>query len=384
MPFFSADLVFPILSAPIPNGVIHTDAQGKIIAIGTAADFPGAEIQLHEGALVPGFVNAHCHLELSHLKGKIPKGSGLVDFILAVQQFRNTDPEEIQEAMKHADKQLHREGIVAIGDISNGSSSFDIKRQSKLYYHTFIELLGFTPERAPGILEQGEKLLNQLGDLPGSLTAHAPYSVSSALFKGIAKRSERLSVHNQECLAEATFFERAAGDFTRLYSTFGIDISFFKAPGTNSIQHYLPLLKDTPKLQLVHNTFSSAGDLAFASKIHPHLFWCLCLNANLYIEKRVPNLPLFDALDKQMTIGTDSLAANHSLSMLDELKTIQQHFPEAGLEKSLRWATYNGAVFLGIENRFGTLAPGKQPGIVHISHLNKGQLTDQSSSRRLL
>src|SRR5690606_21004967 len=108
----------------------------------------GKPIRRYSGIITPGFVNAHCHLELSHLLGLIPKRTGLVPFLQQVMSSRASDEDTIQRAMEAADQQLYANGVVAVGDHANSAISAAVKKSSKVHYHTFIEVLGFDPDQA--------------------------------------------------------------------------------------------------------------------------------------------------------------------------------------------------------------------------------------------
>ncbi len=370
MRYITADYIFPVTSTPIKNGVIELTDDGTIVSLQTTHTTQ-QPLEYYEGCIVPGFVNAHCHLELSHLRGKLPKYTGLIDFIIAVQQHRNTSNEEIQAAIQQAETEMQQNGIVAVGDISNTANSFSVKSSSSLYYHTFIELLGFNPANATTILATGKTLQESAttAGLPNSITAHAPYSVSDTLFRDIAQHSHLLTVHNQESAAENLFFEQKQGDFLRLYQHFGLSIDYFTATSNSSLQSYLTHIPKNKKLQLVHNTFTTVSDSAFAHQSHSDIYWCLCPNANLYIENRLPNLTHFLPYSNYITIGTDSLASNNQLDILSELLTIHQQFPDIAFATLLQWATYNGAKFLGIEHQYGSIEAGKKPGLLLLKNV---------------
>ena len=164
-----------------------------------------------------------------------------------------------------------------------------------------------------------------------------------------------------------------------------MDTSFFKPSGKSSLQTYFQKLEKAAQVILVHNTFTKQADINFIkqSRDAETVWFCLCANANLYIENALPPLDLFCKNACNMVIGTDSLASNHSLSLLDEMKTIQQHFPTVGLEEMLRWATQNGAKALQMDDALGNLQPGKKPGLVLIENLENGRLGNGTSVRRL-
>lgn len=368
--YISASYIYPVSAAPLKDGVIAIDSNGLIKEILTAAEAASkgiTDITYYKGALVPGFVNTHCHLELSHLKGKIAKHTGLPGFVEQVIRQRQAEEAEVIAAMEEADRKMYENGIVAVGDISNKLISKEVKEISGIYYHTFIEAMGFNPVKAEEIIKAAAELKHAFKPLSASIVPHAPYSVSDELFQQIRIEGEKnhdlISIHNQETPDENAFFEGKTGSFLKLYQFLGLNIDFFEATGKTSLISYLPKLSTTQKTLLVHNTFTSKADLDFASAHHPSLYWCLCPNANLYIEDKLPELKRLQDANVKITLGTDSLASNDQLSIIEEMKTLQDHF-KISFEELLKWATWNGAAFLGIEDQFGSLAVGKTPGIV--------------------
>lgn len=362
--YFSADWIFPVNAPPIKNGVVITKDNGEVVNLLTEKESKDLNIQKYEGAIVPGFINTHCHLELSHMLGQIPEKTGLVEFVKRIIKSRQSSEQQIKSAMEIADKQMFDNGIVAVGDISNQTISKETKFKSNIYYHTFVEAMGFNPERAEAIMNHSKEIKNGFSPLPASIVPHAPYSVSPELFKLINAAVEDgsfISIHNQETGEENAFFKNKKGGFLDLYDFLGLDIEFFKPMGKSSLQSFLPYLNNQRTL-LVHNTVSNNEDIDFAKKTNPDLYWCLCPNANLYIEDKLPDTDLLIDGKVKITLGTDSLASNHQLNILAEMKTLQ-HAKNINFEKLLSWATINGADFLGIEKDFGTIEVGKTPGL---------------------
>lgn len=370
MRFLTADIIYPISQNPINNGLIVLDDVGKIVdVLFSDKGIEKTNIEKHRGIISPGFVNAHCHLELSHLKGLIPEKTGIVNFAGHVIGKRNSISEDLkQEAIRLADEEMQRNGIVAVGDISNDDSTIEVKAKSKIHYHTFIELIGFNPANAQKIYDAGIELRNKYSNknLVATLAPHAPYSVSLELMSLIVKENDGKSttIHNQESKAENEFFEKGTGDFIKLYESLGSSIDYFKPTTKSALQSYLQHLVSNKNLALVHNTFSSEEDIQFAEKLSSNLFWCLCPNANMYIEQSLPNAPLLMQNNCKIVMGTDSLASNHQLSITDELNKLINQFSTISINQALGWATLNGAEFLGIQNEFGSIEKGKKPGLV--------------------
>ena len=388
MKSFTADYVFPVYADPIKNGTVTVDDDGKIISVSDTAPKTGPPPERLGGIITPGFINAHCHLELSHMLGKVSPKTGLVEFIKNILKQRGADNAAIIAAAEKADNDMYENGIVAVGDISNNSITAPVKAASKLYYHTFVEILGFLPSQADENFDKALTVLNEFKPQPSSLTPHAPYSVSKELFRLIKKYSDTgnnlLSIHNQECEDENKFYRYKLGGFNDLYEYFGTDTSHFKPQARNSLQSIIPLLTSKQEILMVHNTCTNLKDIYFLKRFDRKINWCFCPNANLYIEDRLPKINLFIDQGFNITLGTDSLASNTSLSILSEMLTIQHKFPAIDTATLVEWATLNGAKFLGIDSDMGTLEPGKTPGLNLITGLDGLKLTPESKVKRLI
>lgn len=365
MRFLKADKLFDGTRFLPSGSVLAVHDDGCIEGILNETALEKGQVEILEGILTPGFVNTHCHLELSHLKDKIPPNQGLVDFALGVIKTRNSLPETEQlNAMQLADKAMHEAGIVLVGDISNTTLSSAIKANSAIFYHTFVELIGLNPTRANDVLANGEKIIAAFhqNQLSASLAPHAPYSTSLELIKRIGMYNAALqapeSIHNQEAEAENTFLQDKSGDFNRLYQTLGIPIDWFHPEAKTSFQYYSKVLHRDVLHILVHNTFMNAEDIRLLERLNTCI--CFCPGANLYIEGKLPSLELFNA--DTFCIGTDSLASNYQLDVLAELNIILEtsNFSD---EQCLKAITSNGARSLKQENRFGRFEKHKRPGV---------------------
>jgi cytosine/adenosine deaminase-related metal-dependent hydrolase len=390
MKIFRADYVFPVCADPIKNGVVIVDDTGRIISVTDhiPPDAVNEPVEQLKGIISPGFVNTHCHVELSHLKDKLATKTGLVNFIKDVQLYRNAESPDVEKAAAEADQTMYDNGIVAVGDISNSNITVDIKAKSKMYYHTFVEVFGFAPDKATDVFNNALALMDEFKSQACSITPHAPYSVSKELFKLIKKYSDSgknlLSIHNQECEDENKFYRYKLGSFNELYAHFGMDISYFKPQARNSLQSIIPLLTSRQDILMVHNTCTNLKDIYFIKRFDRKINWCFCPNANLYIEGILPKIDLFLDQGFNITLGTDSLASNSKLCILSEMRTIQQKFTNISITTLLQWATINGATFLGIDKEKGTIEPGKTPGLNLITGLDDLKITADTKVRRLI
>ena len=390
----TADFVFPITESPIRDAVVVVDEDDKIVKIAERDEFDVSELEVFEGIICPGFVNAHCHLELSHLKGKIEKHTGLPEFILRLQSRRDTvKKEKIRYAVKEAESRMIESGIVVVGDTCNSIDSFEQKTQGNIRYYNFIEAYGFIPEKANKVFEEAYEIyqtLDEVYGLTGTVTPHAAYSVSEDLFHLISSVNDYsetpISIHNQESEEENNLYIAKAGGFIDFYQKLGIDIDFFQPTGLTSLKSFFQWLPNMNKIQLVHNTYTTKDEIIWAMEINKNIHWCLCPNANLYIENQLPDIQAFIDTGAKVTIGTDSLASNTELSVLDELKTIAEHFPNVPLKTLLKWATVNGAEFLGYQLETGTIEAGKTPGLNLITNVDYRnlRLTKESEVEKLV
>jgi aminodeoxyfutalosine deaminase len=358
------------------NGLLVLDDQNKLEAIlenEQIDSVPKDKIECFAGALVPGFVNAHCHLELSYLKNKIPEKKGLDGFIKAIELHKSDVIELIEQAAYDADAAMYRNGIVAVGDICNTAHTVSVKNKSALYYHNFIETYAFNPGKANTVFNQAQIIQQTYlnNNLVASITPHAPYSVSYELFKLIdTMNANIISMHNQESEAENTLFQSKSGKLLDRLNYFGIPTNHFKATGLNALASVIPYLNPQHVFILVHNTVSTAIDIEWMNNYANHVYWCFCPKANLYIENQLPNYELFKSNHCKITIGTDSLASNNSLDIQDEIKTILRHNKHYDLSDLIEAACINGAKALKIDNKYGSFEIGKQPGV------NEWQLED--------
>lgn len=374
----SADLIFPLSSPPVEKGIILLDDHQKIIKILKPGE-EGYDLSNSEylnGWIVPGWINAHGHLELSHLKNKIPEKSGLDNFVDNLMAIRSASQDEIENAMVAADEEMRKNGIVFSGDISNGSISFSIKEKSLIEYYTFIERFGFDATIASNVFQTGKNtqriLQKNKKNNRGNLSIHAPYSISEKLFdlilKDIGNDGGILSVHNQESISETTFFLNGNGEMLDRMLRMGLPVSKWNAPGISSMKWMLKKIPADIRCLFVHNTYTRQDDLIEA--IGKDVWFCMCPGANLFIEDRLPDIDLFREKGVKIVIGTDSLASNFQLDILEELKIVSKAYPHIPVEELFSWGSLHGAEFYNCVDRYGSIEPGKKPGLVLIKQVD--------------
>lgn len=387
---FKADYLFTGKDFVNDENILITDDLGEVIDLIDIKD-AGEEIETFKGIISPGFINAHCHLELSHLKNLIPEKTGLIEFVFKVISERHFSEDDILEGIAKAENEMLHNGIIAVGDICNNYLSSGQKIKRNLRYYNFVEVSGWLPEIAHLRFQKSKEIYSDFEkhNLPSSIVPHAPYSVSENLWKEMIPffRGKTVTIHNQESPEEDLFFMEGKGDFTKMYKMMNIDNSFYKAKKIRSVESYFEKFSSAASVILVHNTFTKQEDIDFIKLHKPKnqlVSFCFCPNANLYIENKLPSIDMFLKNDANIILGTDSLASNHQLSILEEIKTILKNFPQIKTETLLKWATINGAKALQMENKLGTFEKGKKPGVILIENEDEGKITFDSKINRLM
>lgn len=373
---FAAHYIFDGHSL-IKNAILIVSDYGKVLSIEPfIAKKELAGVEFINGLICPGFINAHTHLELSFLKGKLISKGGMEDFIQQMKQVNRKVNSHKIEAAKSADREMLDEGIVACGDIVNTDLTFSIKAQSSIYYHNFIELYSLDDLRSDEIFYQGYKLYIALNEFSKSITYHAPYSVSYQLFKKISEhnklRNDICSIHVFEAMHEELLIKQwqtGNWQWSKSYSQTVIE----QIPFEN-------------RVLFVHNTFITDSLFNFICQNFKQRAWVLCPASNMFIENHLPPLHILIKDKDNICIGTDSYASNYRLSILNELKILSSYFPEIMLIDWLKMATFQGAKALNIQDKYGTFKIGTTPGVLALMDLDLPQLklTDETYVKRLI
>lgn len=366
---FSAQYVITNSSPLLKRAVINTEDDGTVTSVEDTAGELREEhsVEFYNGIIIPGFVNCHCHLELSHLKGSAEQGSGLDGFLEHIRSTRAANIDSIVKSAYSADNDMYKEGISLCADICNTSETFTLKKESSISYINLLEVFGIDPEKAPGRFDEIMKVSENASEmnLPFSLVPHSAYSMSLTLLrllKGKSKNNKVTSIHFMETSLEKEFLENHSGPMMTSFMRSGLLPSRFETV-KNHTEAVLNEVTQAGNLILVHNTFADRKTIRAVMK-RENLYWCLCPNSNIYIEKTIPPVNLLLEEGCEIVIGTDSLASNSRLSIIDELKTLQLNFPSLSIDTLIAWATINGAKALGETDRFGKIERGKKPGLL--------------------
>ena len=388
----AAEFVYTLdCDQPIKNGYVEYDAEnGTVLGVGQCE----AGEQVQPGAIVPGFVNCHCHIELSHLYKKFRKGTGMAGFIDQINELRDWAGAEVkaQLVQEWMDK-MWAAGVSAMADISNDDSSFDVKKSHDMYTRTFLEVFGSEPHMCEGVMEE-VTALNATADQAGidaAPTPHSCYTMSPELLSasaaaGLAKGF--LSYHSQESQEEEDLLRTGSGAMYENRRRSGMSTP--PVTGESSLKYFIQRLASavpapySQHILLVHNVCLTQDDIDAAKKVMDNVYWTVCPLSNIFIHNALPPIPLMRSNGLDIMLGTDSLSSNDDLDMVKEMFCIHQNFPEVPMSEILEWATLNGARFLKKDDVIGSLEVGKKPGIVRINNIDEnGCVTAASSSERI-
>lgn len=353
----------PVSRPPIPGGRVAVEG-GRVVWVGAAGDPGEPRGEAHDlgtGVLLPGLVNAHCHLELSHLAG-LDRGvsGGLVPWVETLMARRGeTDAEGVRAAIRKAIRQLESTGTVAVGDVSNAMAHLDLLEASGLRAVVFYELLGFDPARADAILAGADEVLALSLASPlrtrVALAAHAPYSVSPALFAGLAARGGPAALHLAESPAESRFVAAGDGEWRAFLDRRGLGAVPFQASGRSPVA-YADGLGALPAGTVCAHCVQV--DEADCWTLAARGVWvALCPRSNRALQTGTAPVPRMMAAGVRLCLGTDSLASAPTLDLLEEMALLQEQFPDLDPAAIVRMGTEGGARALGLDG-LGAIAPG--------------------------
>jgi cytosine/adenosine deaminase-related metal-dependent hydrolase len=358
----AASWVLPVDGPPIRDGRVAVE-RGRVVWVGSAEDAaaPGGAIRdLGPGVLLPGLVNAHCHLELSHLRGAAPRGRGFVPWVEGVVAARDRfDEEEVAAATVEAATSLATRGTVAVGDVSNRLAHLDALGEAGLRAVVFLELLAWDPARAEETATWAEEQRAAAPPVEGvevRLAVHALHSVSPELLGRLVDGGGVGAVHLAESPEESRFLERGDGAWSEFLVRRGLGHVRFTPPGTSPVRYAEALDLLHPALVAAHGVQVDDADREILARRGASVALCPRSNRNLGVGRA--DVPALLAAGVRLGLGTDSLASVETLDVLDDAVLLARQFPEIDPAAIVRMATAGGAEALGLED-LGTLAPGK-------------------------
>jgi cytosine/adenosine deaminase-related metal-dependent hydrolase len=377
VPQYRAAWLLPISQPPIRDAWLRTD-RGRIIAFGHSrpGDFTADdEIDLGEVAVLPGLVNAHTHLELSWMRGRIPETDDFDGWIRRIIQLKNEavqHGDKVAAAIEHAIREARSFGTTLVGDITNTFATSRPLKAHGMAGVVFHEVLGFRSEDAARLMQEAiERLQSEpASDLVRhSLAPHAPYSVSPALFGLIRAALQRdpfacSSVHLGESAAEIEFLKHGTGACRTALEQMGKWDASWVAPHCNPVEYLdrMGLIDD--RILIVHGVQFGALELQRLAAKGATIV--TCPRGNMRTGAGTPPIEEFFDSGARVAIGTDSLASVPDLNIFSELVEMRRLAPALPARVLLESATINGARALGFEADFGTIDSGKRDTLIAV------------------
>lgn len=347
------------VQGPVPRGA----ARGEIvIAVGKRADLEArfGPSERRDAILLPALVNAHLHLEVSHLGGKVPGGDGLPAWIGRFVRTRASLPEsQADPAMEEAADQLLRFGVAAVGDVTNTLASLGPLARRGICGSLYHEVFGATPARIEEALARARAARAAAPRPPPGLrivtSPHATYSTHHETLARLLAEGPA-SIHLAEDPAERALLASGEGPFAAVLAM--MDGRPADIPRARSAVALVAPSLHAGNLA-VHCVDLDRADVALLARSGAAV--ALCPRSNAHIGGRVPNLPGLLAAGISLAVGTDSLASSPSLSPLAEVAALHRAFPEVPADRLVTLA-WNGAA-VGAP-WVGRLSPGFAPGVI--------------------
>jgi aminodeoxyfutalosine deaminase len=372
--------LLPIADRPLLNGWVAID-RGRIAAVGRAgASLPLRDeaplVDLGAHAVLPALVNAHTHLELSWLRGEVPKAARFTDWVPAMLRRRQQEPPGDAHGLPAVDAaiaELRASGTGFVGDISNSLVTVEPLRRSTLDGVVFHEVLRLSTEGVDEVLEQAlraQEAHGTTGRFPVSLAPHAPYSVSPRLFQGVRAAMARTpflpsSVHVAESAEEVELLATGEGPWRTLLDRLGAWDPRWTPPRCSPVAYLEGMRVLGSRMLAVHAVHCSDADLAVLRARGTAVV--TCPRSNRYVGAGEAPVERFYRSGVPVAVGTDSLASNDDLNLFGELAEIRRlgrHVPAATILES---ATIVGARALGLEPSAGTIEPGKPARLIAVA-----------------
>ena len=326
---------------------------GTIVEVRRARRGERVDRDAGRALLIPGLVNAHCHLELSYARGRLTPGRPISRWLRQlVPTYRGRTPARWKASLRAGLKRLARHGTTAVGDICYRAPMLIAEhRRDPIRKVVYAEVIGPYPDRE-------EQTLNQALRLKGGITPHAPYTTSAGAYRRCVRSGLPMATHVAESREELTYLKHMDGAMKRLLDHFHAPSPFEKPPGTTPVRYLDRLGVLKRHVVLVHANYLTAGDIALIARRGCATVFCPVSHA--YFGHRPHPVRRLLRAGVRVALGTDSLASNADLSMLREMRILRET-TRLDAATALRMATRYGATGLfGRRARIGKLRRGKE------------------------
>ncbi len=373
---FTARWILPVAGPPMRDACLATEG-GRVVSVQPIRGRVAGAIDLGEVIVLPGLVNAHAHLELTGLAGHVPYRGSFVDWLESLIPAI-VDEQDYPRFMSEGFRQSLAAGVTVVGDIGIGRSAIEAWRQAGVHTVGFLEVLGMgrrstaprdrSPDTAAALLAAAQpddtaSCIRRFGISP-----HAPYTTDPAIYRrsvDLARHLHRpLCTHLAETREEIQFLADGTGPFRDFLERYGLWDGSFTPPGESPVAYArrLGLLQD--RNLLVHANYVSDADLDLLARAPCSVAYCP--RSHHFFRHEPHRFAEMLRRGVNVCLGTDSLASNASLSILDEMRFVRAAHPAVDPAHLLDMATRAGAAALGLDKQLGTLAPGRRADFIAV------------------
>ncbi|MCX6543550.1 MAG: amidohydrolase family protein [Acidobacteria bacterium] len=382
MPTYHASWIVPIAGPPIRNGWVRTSG-GRVVALGDAADrawSSGAgheDVELGDVAVMPALVNAHTHLELSWLRGRVPPGHNFIDWVMAqmklrLSPFQAASQATVRTSIRNALAEMRASGTGVVGDVSNELLELDLLASSGLVGVVFHEILKFNASDPAAFVAKAQSRIEAVPEIPGwrlALAPHAPYSVAPGIFEAIRdtrlpERTIPTSVHVGESPEEMDLLLTGGGRWRDVIRSIGAWNRSWVVPQCGPITFLDRMTFWDAGTLAVHGVQLNDTELDLLAARGATLV--TCPRSNVHVGVGAPPVARFFKSGVRIALGTDSLASVLDLNLFAELAELHGLAPDVPSSDLLACATTNGAVALGLGGEHGTIEAGKRAALVAV------------------
>ncbi len=382
---FSATWVLPIVSDPIHKGAVAVEGD-TIVAVGSTAEVvaahPGAEVtDYHHAIILPGFVNCHSHIEYAVFRGLFDNknfGPWMLDFIDDKGKLSRDD--YAASSMLGASECVSS-GITTLGESMYSGTSLTAINQAGLRARAYQEAFGLDDNKISETLDLLKDTLQELEEEKGELVElgifpHATYTVSANLYRAIAElareRGMKIATHLAESKEESVYIRSGAGVLAHdLREKVGWDYLSHEAFGVTPVKYLQQWNVFSPDFMAVHCVHVAPADITALAKRDVAIAHCPKSNAKLGCG--IAPLPAFLEAGIRVGFGTDSPASSNIMDMFGEMRTaiflhrgVANDVGVLGAQECVQMATIGGARAMGMEDRIGSLEPGKQADLIAV------------------
>ena len=362
---FSANWIITGTSAPLQNGAVVLKGD-RVFDLGPRSEIEGKYsnriYDLGNTIVFPAFVNAHTHLELTHLRGNYDIDGGFLQWMRSTSDgMQKSEDEEIKQGVSKGIESILESGTIGIGDTTATSLTAGLIQDSRLYARIFHEVKGFRNFKIPYLMQKTEKRLKQFQDserVTHHLAPHSPFLVGRKLFQEIEQRESLISLHLASVPEEIEFFETGQGPIKQMLLAHEMFDYKWEIPKSSPVKYFFENYYYAQSNILVHMIHVSEADMDYMAESHVDVHICLCPRSHSNLNLGVAPARKYRKRGFNLCLGTDNVVVSGDFDMREEMKAAAEEY-QFSPQQIFEMGTSGGARALGFEDQLGTIEPGK-------------------------